>query len=426
MSSSDYYTNDPGDTAASAPPGEYSTTTSTNPQYSSTGKAATSTTKNADVGGFTPGWWRTWGMFLALLSAVIASLSNIYIRKAHLFSASDATLLRYILTFFVMIIVAKAKGLSMFGEKGQRWLLAGRGFAGAMALIGLAFAVKLLHPSDAFAIFHLNVLFVLFLARMLLGERIPYAHIFSVIMILTGIVLIVQPPYLIPDEWRDDTTAPTTAFSFDPNSLYKRSRTLSIVGICMAIFGALSSAFGHIFLKRLTNRRIDTSVILLYVAYFGIPISFLISLGLYLMGYEKIPKWSNTIAYSRTHLYWQIFYLVLSAVLGLIQTVLFNLSSYYEETSKMALIRSTDLLWTFLFQWLILNIVPSSMHTTGALLIFAGAMLIMVFKIIEVNYTRLGDTSRSSATTSGASELGGGGTMGERANAFTRFLNYKF
>lgn len=127
------------------------------------------------------------GIILSLLSAFFLSVSNVFIKKAQLFSGTEQAAVRYTLQALIMISIAYYKGLNIFGEKNLRGMLLWRGLFGMFGLTFLHIAVKLINPSDAIAIFQTKVIIVLIFARFTLNERFSFVHILAVLMTVIGI-----------------------------------------------------------------------------------------------------------------------------------------------------------------------------------------------------------------------------------------------
>lgn len=130
------------------------------------------------------------GLFIALLSAVFLSLSNVLIKKAKFFSGTEQTTIRYFIQGLIMLCIARYNKLNIFGEKGDRKLLILRGVFGTIGLTTLHLSLKLIDPSDSVALFHTNVIIVALLARFILNEKFSLTHIFSLILAISGILSI--------------------------------------------------------------------------------------------------------------------------------------------------------------------------------------------------------------------------------------------
>lgn len=147
------------------------------------------------------------GICYATLSALFLSLSNIFIKSARIMSGSEQAFVRYLIQAIVLaIIIIYTKG-NFFGTKKARKMLITRGLMGTLALIALHFAVKLLNPSDAVALLHLNTVIVAIAARIILKEKINLAHVTCLILSMVGVVFIAQPSFIfsVPEIQRNGT-----------------------------------------------------------------------------------------------------------------------------------------------------------------------------------------------------------------------------
>lgn len=126
------------------------------------------------------------GFIFGILSAACLAISNIFVKKAKLFSGSEQAMVRYGLQLILMIIVACHKGLNVLGQKEHRKLLVLRGCFGPVSLIAMHFALKFINPSDAIALKDSSIIIVPILARFLLKEKINITHIVSLLFTITG------------------------------------------------------------------------------------------------------------------------------------------------------------------------------------------------------------------------------------------------
>ena len=121
-----------------------------------------------------------------IASAFFLSIANIFTRKAILFSGSESSLFSYLFGLVAMLCIKLYKRENPLGPKGHRYLVFIRAFFIVFALITIKTAVRLISPSDATAIFHINVIVVAILARILFKEILSFIHIFCVFIALTG------------------------------------------------------------------------------------------------------------------------------------------------------------------------------------------------------------------------------------------------
>ncbi|CAF0946006.1 unnamed protein product [Brachionus calyciflorus] len=79
---------------------------------------------------------------------------------------------------------------------------------------------------------------------------------------------------------------------------------------------------------------------------------------------------------------------LLSSFSGLFSQVCMNLAFLYEDVTKVSLVRSTDLLFSFILQYLLLDIHSNLYSVTGALLILTSVTMVMIYKIMDQKYVK--------------------------------------
>ena len=133
-------------------------------------------------------------------------------------------------------------------------------------------------------------------------------------------------------------------------------------------------------LKKLSNENVHYSVVAIYASYFGLPLSLFISLLIFATGVEH-----KNIQMFQTHMsiMEQAAYSLTSAVCGVMSQIFFNVSMRHEDASKIAIFRSTDFFFTYLFQYLWLGIATNVYSVVGASLIILGTVLILIYKIFD-------------------------------------------
>ena len=142
------------------------------------------------------------GIFLGLLSALFLAFSNILIKKAYITSGSEQALSRYIVQGITMTIIILANSkVSFLGPKNSRNLLMLRAVFGTVGLISIHFSVKIINPSDAVALFHLNTVMVTVFARIFLKEKMSMAHFACILTSFFGVLLIAQPSFIFDNNY---------------------------------------------------------------------------------------------------------------------------------------------------------------------------------------------------------------------------------
>ena len=156
-----------------------------------------------------------------------------------------------------------------------------------------------------------------------------------------------------------------------------------MLGVTIALVAATASSLVSVLIKKLNNKNVHYSVTIVYAAYFGLPVSAFITIVLYATGVER-KDWSLVDTYEKcAH---QIAYSLVSALSGTWSQILLNLALKHEEASKVSIMRSTDLFFVFLLQFVFLGILSNLLSTIGALCIFLATMFLIVVKYMEKRY----------------------------------------
>lgn len=325
------------------------------------------------------------GIFYGMLSALFLGLSNTLIKKTETTSGSEQALMRYIVQFILMltgIILTKSHPL---GPKGSRHLLMVRGTMGCGGMIGLHFAIKLINPSDAVALLHLNTMIVTILARIFLKELLSIAHLTCLILSFIGVVFIAQPMFLFNQQFSSFNLSSVNLThnigkDFDIDPYASVSNLEFAIGISLAILAAVLSSITAVALKKLSNNKVHYSVTTMYACYFGLPTSTIMSVVMLATGItKKDPHMLDDIPSFAL----QLFYSFSSGLCGTLSQVLINVSLKYEDASRVSIYRSTDLFFTYIFQYFWLNISTNFYSGIGAFLIIFGTILILVYKIFD-------------------------------------------
>lgn len=73
---------------------------------------------------------------------------------------------------------------------------------------------------------------------------------------------------------------------------------------------------------------------------------------------------------------------------SLIGQVLLNIALRYEDATKIAITRTTDVLFSCILQYFLLDILIDAISALGALAIMVGSFSILLFKLLETKYDR--------------------------------------
>ena len=306
---------------------------------------------------------------------------------------SDIPFIRLTFQFCLMMTIIKCKHAHPLGPVKQRKLLLMRACLGTIGLITFYIAFKLLHPSDCLAIIQTSVIITSILARIFLKERLTFAHLIAIILTAAGVILIAKPKALFKNLTTQENQTISLncslngTFSFDIDCSSKKSEDANkdlsdpiytTIGILIALGCALCGSIVQIILKKLSTEKVHYSIVIIFGTYVGIPVTFLISLILIVLkiSHQNFPNNLHMIPL-------QLFHVIIGGILGVMSQILLNFSLKYEDASKIAIIRTLDVLLTFFLQYLFLNISIDIFSLIGSCSILLGTFIILSFKLIE-------------------------------------------
>lgn len=138
------------------------------------------------------------GFILAIFSICLAVLADLLVKKATFFNSFENAFIRFTLQLLVLMAIACYNGLNPLGPAPTRKILVVRGVIGALGLSCKYTAIKLLAPSDLKSFFRQGmIVFAIIFGRLFLGEKIGTVHVFSMGLLLSGVVSIAQPTFLM-------------------------------------------------------------------------------------------------------------------------------------------------------------------------------------------------------------------------------------
>jgi drug/metabolite transporter (DMT)-like permease len=331
------------------------------------------------------------GFLLSVISAMFSGVSLVFLKGTKTMSASDNALIKYLMGFFIMLPIVRYKKLNMFGEKKDRKSLFSRSALGVVSMLTALFSIQFLQPSDAMSIFHSGIIFTAILSRIILKEKLSIVHIVAINFTLIGIVFIVKPTSIFGSNTKQNNSSLYNLNSTLSNNIsdnltmnYTDTNTESlkhmavVFGVSLALVSALLGGFVRILVKKLVMQKLHFSLISIIAPYLGLPASLIISLILIISGVSH-----NNFRAELHLLPMDLFYAMMSGFAGVGAQTAFNLALKYEDTSKVAIFKTFDVLVSVLSQYLILGVTLDIFSIFGSFLIVAGTMLVIIFKVIE-------------------------------------------
>lgn len=289
--------------------------------------------------------------------------------------ANHATI-RYFMQFTIMATIIKVKNLDFFGPKEHFKLLFTRGIVGSTSIILKFFAIKFIRPSDVAALKNCHVIATTILAKFFLNEVLTLIHFIAISLTLVGIICVSRPEFIFESREKLSVyhfnSTNTTALNLIDSQNAKRD---ALIGVILILISSTFLGSTQVILRKLGTFKVHFANTNIYPAFIGLPSSTIISLIILLTENKKIHAYNG-----EENLFLHILYSVTGGLFGIMAICCLSKSLEYEEASRVSIIRLTDVIFAFLFQYLFLKISSDYLDVVGILLIISGTLLITVHK----------------------------------------------
>lgn len=339
-----------------------------------------------------------YGYLLGILCALCFSISNILTKRCELLIGSDHAFLRYLIQFiFISLLIyfrndnkhVKNENILIFGPRDERPFLILRSILSVFTLILMLFASKFIDPSDIMALTNTSIILTALFSRFILNEKLTIVHIIALLFTIIGITCICNRPTIEMQKFylTQNTTIIKNA-QLNTNEilpLIRHSFQLHpVIGRILIVISSVSVAFTQMLMKRFVQRRVSFTVILLYPSIFGLPLSFLISLALVL---SKLTH--NNLVIEWKLLLIDVIYSICGALIAIFALIVLCISYKYEDLTRISITKSIDIVFSFIFQYIFLNIKTDLYAIIGALFISIGILFLLLMKLVQKKFSNL-------------------------------------
>lgn len=83
-----------------------------------------------------------------------------------------------------------------------------------------------------------------------------------------------------------------------------------------------------------------------------------------------------------------LFYSALAGFLSNVAQIFLNIALQYEDTTKIAITKTTDVFIAFVLQFILLNISPDWLSIIGACFILTATFFVLIYKMLNIKYDR--------------------------------------
>ncbi|KAM5236463.1 solute carrier family 35 member G1-like [Ctenodactylus gundi] len=282
------------------------------------------------------------GLFYTLLSAFLFSVASLFVKKVQDVHAVEISALRCVIQMLVIIPCLIYRKTGFMGPKGQRIFLLLRGVFGSTSMILMYYAYQATSLADATVISFSCPVFTSMFAWIFLKEKYSLWDVVFTVFAIAGVILIVRPPFLFGSN----------------TSGMEGSYSVHLKGTFAAVGHAVFAAVTLVILRKM-GKSVDYFLSIWYYVILGLTESIII---LFILGEWSLPYCGLDRVY-----------LILIGLLGLGGQIFVTKAVQIEKAGPVALMKTMDVVFAFIFQILFFNDVPTWWTVGGALCVVASS-----------------------------------------------------
>uniref|UniRef100_A0A8D2KRD8 Solute carrier family 35 member G1 n=1 Tax=Varanus komodoensis TaxID=61221 RepID=A0A8D2KRD8_VARKO len=282
------------------------------------------------------------GLFYTLLSAFLFSVASLFLKKIEDIHSVEVSAFRCVFQMAFVLPGLIYYKTGFLGPKDKRIFLFFRGLLGSGAMILLYYAFQVMPLADATVITFSSPVFTSLFAWIFLKEKYTCWDLLFTMFTITGVVLIARPPFL---------------FGSNVTGI-ERSYTDHLNGTIAAVASAVAAASTFVILRKV-GKSVHYFLSIWYYAAIGLIVCVI---ALCVMGGWSLPNCGT-----------DRFLLILIGLLGLGGQILLTKALQIEKAGPVAIMKTMDVVFAFIFQILFLNDFPTWWTVGGALCVVASS-----------------------------------------------------
>ncbi|XP_045503499.1 solute carrier family 35 member G1 [Colias croceus] len=286
------------------------------------------------------------GLLLATLSSLFFSLCSVIVKSLVNIDPMQLAMFRFIGVLLPTIPIVIYTEQPIFPE-GKRILLILRSVVGTVGLMLSFYAFRNMPLADASVIVFSVPVFVALFARVFLKEPCGIWNTISIILTLLGVILITHPPFLFGSD------------QVETNPNYN-----SLRGAVAAFVSTIFGANAYVLLRVLKG--LHFSVIM---TNFGAIAILQTLFYTFIFGILCMPNCGT-----------ERFLVVCLALFSYLGQILLTMSLQMEQAGPVAIARSADIVFAFLWQVMFFDEIPSKYSVCGAVLVLSSVLLVGIRK----------------------------------------------
>ncbi|GAV02873.1 hypothetical protein RvY_13385 [Ramazzottius varieornatus] len=288
------------------------------------------------------------GLFSGLTNSIIALLIK-FVETKSIFEIAGYRYAVMIPLLGAYLLQQKANPFDWAMIKQFGWVLVLRAVVGAGATFTSYLALQKLPLADASVILFSSPVFVAIFGRIFLKEPLRWSHGFAIIVTLIGCILVARPPAIFG----------TPVADINPE--------FKLWGYISALAAAILTASVYVALRFM--KELNSTIISFYTATIGAILSFIITGALHEFFVPTDPKVIGSIFGV--------------GILSLVSNESMNRALRLESAGLIALLRTFDIVWSFIWQLTVFKLVPHYFSIIGAVLVIVCVALLSMKETVQ-------------------------------------------
>ncbi|XP_048362071.1 solute carrier family 35 member G1-like [Sphaerodactylus townsendi] len=289
------------------------------------------------------------GLFYGLLSACLFSVVSLFLKMIEDVHSVEASAFRCIFQIVFVLPALIYHKTGFLGPKEKRVFLFLRGLLGSCAMILLYYAYQVMPLADAVVISFSSPAFTTLFAWIFLKEKCSPWDLFFVLVTITGVVLIARPPFLFGSKV----------------SGIEGSYTDHLKGTIAALLSAISASSAFVIIRKV-GKSVHYFLTIWYYAIIGLIISIA---TLFVLDSWSLPNCGK-----------DRFLLILIGLFGLGGQIFLTKALQIEKAGPVSIMKTMAVVFTFIFQIIFLNHLPSWWSFGGALCVVTSGIGTVIWK----------------------------------------------
>ena len=281
----------------------------------------------------------------------------------------SAVFLRFAFFFLYSIpVVSINKASFHLGKQWKLWFfIALRSFGGFGCNTMVFLALQFMPQADVLTIMSTSPIWTAFISRLCFKERIFYSDAPVIFFTITGIIMIVRPPFIFNHILHTDVAS---IGGGGGGGHLATSADDRIIGSLLALAGSLFDSLVYIALRQLRSVEFGT-------------VNFLSAFGLFAFGTVQILiAQSNPLP----NCYKERAMVFVMSIAGVLGAALVTVASKKIPARIVMLTKSTETVFSFIFQILLLNVAPHWLSIAGLVVIFLSLSFLSLRTVLIEKY----------------------------------------